>query len=128
VIARPPIARRSPASERGSTLLELAVALVPLALISLILFSVFGFTVTFARRGGAQAETAQQARLALQVMTQDLREASVAPGAIVVWSRTEGAAQDGIGFLTARPEGPGPPVLHRCQRPPKLAGSCLLPA
>jgi len=99
--------RRSRRTERGHTLLELAVAAVPLALMGLLLFSVFGFTMAYSRRGEAGVETLQQARVALYVMAAELHEASAAPGAIVVWSRADGVAVDGVGFLTARAEAPG---------------------
>lgn len=102
-------ARRRRRSEGGYTLAELAVAAVPLAIIALSLFAAFAFTVAFARRGEQQVEAVQQARLALHVIAQELREASVVPGAIIVWSREDGAAQDGVGFLTARADGPGRP-------------------
>ena len=98
-------------SEQGYTLMELAVASVPLALITLSLFAAFGFTVAFSRRGEAKVDAVQQGRLALHVMANELREASAAPGAIVIWSRDEGAAQDGVGFLTARVDGAGRPFL-----------------
>ncbi len=100
-------ARRSRRTERGHTLLELAVAAVPLGLIGLLLFSVFGFTMAYSRRGEAGVETLQQARVALHFMAAELHEASAAPGAIVVWSRADGVAVDGVGFLTARAEAPG---------------------
>ncbi len=114
-------ARRRRRSERGYTLAELAVAAVPLAIMALSLFAAFSFTVAFARRGEQRVEVVQQARLALHVMAQELREASILPGAIIVWSRDEGAPQDGVGFLTARADGPGrafatdPPGVPRWQ-------------
>ncbi len=100
-----------PLQEQGYTLLELAIAAVPLALIALSLFAAFAFTVAFARRGEQQAEVVQQARSALQFLAGELREASTAPAAIAVWSRDEGTAQDGLGFLTARTEIPGRPFV-----------------
>ncbi len=102
-------ARRRRRSERGYTLAELAVAAVPLAIIALSLFAAFSFTVAFARRGEQRVEAVRQARLALHVMAQELREASILPGAIIVWSRDDRAPQDGVGFLTARADGPGRP-------------------
>lgn len=96
-------------SERGFTLMEIVVATVPLTIVAFSLFAAFGFTVNFSRRGEAGIEAVQQARLALHFMTVELREASGARGAILTWSREDGAEQDGIGFLTARVEGPGRP-------------------
>jgi len=104
-------ARRQRLPEQGYTLMELAVAAVPLALIALSIFGAFSFTVAFTRRGEQQVEAMQQARLALQFMAQELREASTFPGAIIIWSRDEGAAQDGLGFLAARVNGPGRPFI-----------------
>ena len=101
------IARRWRPTEQGYTLMEVAVASVPLALIALSLFAVFSFTVAFSRRSEAKVEAVQQARLALHIMATELREASAAPCAIVIWSRDEGAVQEGVGFLTARIDGPG---------------------
>lgn len=98
-------------TEQGYTLMEVVVASVPLALIALLLFAVFGFTVAFSRRVEVKVEAVQQARMALHFIAQELREASAAPGAIVIWSTEEGAAQDGIGFLTARVDGPGRPFV-----------------
>jgi type II secretory pathway pseudopilin PulG len=95
--------------ERGHTLIELAIALVPLTLIGLILFSVFGFTLTFARRNEAGVERAQQARLAMHLLAQELQEATAAPGGIVLWVRDAGDAYDGVGFLAARSEEAGRP-------------------
>ncbi len=66
--------------EHGYTLIELAVAAVPLALIALSLFAAFAFTVAFARRGEQQVEAVQQARFALQFLAGELREASTTPG------------------------------------------------
>ncbi len=97
--------------EHGYTLIELTIAAVPLALIALSLFAAFGFTVAFTRRGEQQVEAVQQARLALQFMAGELREGSTAPGAILVWSDDEGTVRDGLGFLTARVDGPGRPFI-----------------
>ncbi|MBI5773256.1 MAG: hypothetical protein HZA89_05875, partial [Verrucomicrobia bacterium] len=58
-------------------------------------------------------EAVQQARFALQFMAGELREASTVPGAIIVWSTDEGAAQDGLGFLTGRAK--PPPDAHYFQ-------------
>ncbi|MGQ0550543.1 MAG: hypothetical protein ACT4PY_12845 [Armatimonadota bacterium] len=44
--------------------------------------------------------------LALHLMVNELREGSAAPGAVVIWFRDEGADYDGIGFLSARTDGP----------------------
>lgn len=96
-----------PLAERGYTLMELVVASMPLALVAFSLFAAFQFTVTFSRRGEAGVEAVQQARQALHVMANELREASAAPGAIVIWSREQGDAFDGLGFLSARVDGPG---------------------
>lgn len=96
-----------PDAECGYTLLELLVASVPLALVSLLLFSSFAFTIAFSRRGQAEVAAVQQARIALHFMAQELREASDVPRAIMVWSRSEGAARDAVGFLSARVDGPG---------------------
>lgn len=101
----PPHAR----DERGFTLLEFAVAAVPLALVGLALVASFRFTVAFSRRGEEGADVAQQAQFALQRLTTELREASAAPDAIVIWSREQGAPFDGVGFLSARLERPGRP-------------------
>lgn len=73
-------------TEQGYTLMEVVVASVPLALIALLLFAVFGFTVAFSRRVEVKVEAVQQARMALHFIAQELREASAAPGAIVIWS------------------------------------------
>ncbi|MGQ0549186.1 MAG: PulJ/GspJ family protein [Armatimonadota bacterium] len=96
-------------AEDGYTLIEIVVAAVPLTIVALSLFGAFGFTVNFSRRGEAGIEAVQQARAALHFMTTELREANSAPGAIVTWSRQAGADQDGLGFLSARSEGPGRP-------------------
>ncbi len=112
-------AQPRPPAERGYTLMEIVVAAVPLALIALSLFTAFGFTVTFSRRGEAGIEAVQQARLALHLMANELREASAAPGAIVTWSRDEGAIQDGIGFLSARADRPGRPFATEALGTPR---------
>ncbi len=104
-------ARRRGSWEQGFTLMEIAAASVPLALIGLLLFSVFGFTVSFSRRGEQQTEAVQQARMALHLMAKELRESSATPGAVVIWSRSRGAARDGVGFLVARGDAPGHPFL-----------------
>lgn len=80
---------------------------VPLALVGLLLFSAFAFTMTFSRRGQAEAAVIQQARIALHFMAQELREASDESGVIRLWSRHDGAPYDAIGFLVARVDGPG---------------------
>ena len=102
---------RPPLGERGYTLMEMAIAAVPLAIIALSLFAAFAFTIAFTRRGEQQVEAVQQVRFALQFMIGELREASTAPAAIALWSRDEGAEQDGLGFLIARPEAPGRPFI-----------------
>ncbi|MDR7518380.1 MAG: hypothetical protein QN131_00145 [Armatimonadota bacterium] len=102
---------RARASERGYTLIELVAASVPVALIGLMVFSVFAFTAAFTRRSERQTETFQEARSALHLLAAELRESSTAPGALMVWSRDEGAPNDGIGFLAARAESPGRPFL-----------------
>lgn len=99
-------ARLRLATEQGNTLMEIVAASVPLALIGLLLFSAFGFTVAFSRRGGVQVEAIQQARIALHLLARELHESSAAPDAIIIWSRNAGAARDGVGFLTARVDGP----------------------
>lgn len=98
-------------TERGYTLMEIVVAAVPLALIGLSLFSAFSFTVAFSRRGEGNVEAVREARMALHYLAQELREAGATPGAIVVWSREEGDSVDGVGFLTARVDGPGRPFV-----------------
>lgn len=102
------IARR-PTGESGFTLMEIVVASVPLAIVAFSLFAAFGFTVSFSRRGEAGIEAVQEARQALHFMAVEVREASGARGAILTWSRQDGAEQDGLGFLSARLEGPGRP-------------------
>lgn len=96
-------------TERGYTLMEIVVAAVPLSLVALSLFTAFGFTVSFSRRGEAGIEATGQGRLALHHLANELREASAAPGAIVTWSRGDGSEGDGIGFLSARADAPGRP-------------------
>ncbi len=97
--------------ERGYTLIEIAVAAVPFAIIALSLLAAFGFTVTFTLRSEAKIDAVRQAGLALQILAQELHEASAAPGAIITWSSDEGAAQNGIGFRAARENGPGGPFV-----------------
>lgn len=87
--------------------MEIVVAAVPLTMVAFSLFAAFGFTVNFSRRGEVGIEAVQQARQALHFMTVELREASGERGAILIWSRQNGAEQYGLGFLTARVEGPG---------------------
>ncbi|MGQ0571578.1 MAG: hypothetical protein ACT4P5_18915 [Armatimonadota bacterium] len=94
-------------TEQGYTLMEIVTVSVPFALLALSLFAVFMFTLTFSGRVGGDAEAVRQGRLTLQRMVNELRETSAAPGSIVIWSRDEGAAQDGVGFLAARVNGPG---------------------
>lgn len=95
--------------QRGYSLIELAVASASFAIVGLLLFSVFVFTSRFAHRSEARVDAFQEARLALQVMASELREASVLPNALVIWSRDEGDANDAVGFLSARMEGSGRP-------------------
>ncbi len=97
--------------ERGYTLIEIAVAALPFAIIALSLLAAFGFTVMFTLRSEAKIDAVRQAGLALQILAQELREASVAPGAIITWSSDKGDSQDGIGFLAARENRPGRPFV-----------------
>jgi type II secretory pathway pseudopilin PulG len=97
--------------ERGYTLIEISVAALPFAIIALSLLGAFGFTVRFTLRSEARIDAVRQADLALQVLARELHEASAAPGAIVTWSSDEGAAQDGVAFLSAREDGPGRPFM-----------------
>ncbi len=99
--------RLRPAPQAGFTLMEIVIAAAPLLLFSLTLFAAFQFTLGFSRRGDEGVEAVQQARLALHLMANELREAGAAPGEIVTWSRADGDAIDGIAFLTARANGPG---------------------
>ncbi len=106
-------------TEQGYTLMEVVAASVPLALIGLLLFAAFSFTVSFSRRREATMEAVQQARTALHLIARDLRETSAAPGAIIIWSREEGAPQDGLGFLTPRVDEPGRPFLTDADGTPR---------
>ncbi|MGQ0571358.1 MAG: PulJ/GspJ family protein [Armatimonadota bacterium] len=100
--------RRRP-TEHGYTLMEVAVVVAPMALIALSLFAAFRFTVLFSQRIGTGVEALQQARLAMSRVSAELREADATPGAIVIFSRDAGDAQDGVGFFSARLERAGRP-------------------
>ena len=102
-------------AERGYTLVEVAVAAVPMAVIALSLFAAFGFTVTFARRAETQVEELQRAAVGLSFLARELSEASAALGrrGALVSTRRRGSRCTGLSHRPAR--GSGPALRHRAR-------------
>lgn len=94
--------RASRRSERGFTIMELLVGLTMGGLVGSLLFAVWTFTISFARRGGVEVEAQQFGRIAVATLARELREAKTGPEAIAVWSTEEDAPVDAIGFVSAR--------------------------
>jgi prepilin-type N-terminal cleavage/methylation domain-containing protein len=97
----------------GFTLIELAVAMGVSTILAMLVFGVTTFSITFTRRGAADVETAQLARIALSVMVQELREAHASAQAVAIWPGGEGAATNpsppALAFISARQEVAGRP-------------------
>jgi prepilin-type N-terminal cleavage/methylation domain-containing protein len=98
---------------RGFTLIELAVAMGVSAILAMLVFGVTTFSITFTRRGAADLETAQLARIALSTMVQELREAHAGAHAVAIWPEAADASGDtslpALAFISARQEVAGRP-------------------
>ncbi len=96
-------------SERGYSLIELAVAMGVFGIIGTLVGAVLVSTISFTRRGAAETETQQLARLALSQMSQELRETRGALEAVTIWPAASDEPFEAIGFMSAREEAAGRP-------------------
>jgi len=94
-------------AQGGYTLVELIVAMGISAILGMIVFAVVVFSIGFARRGAAEVEGAQFARIALSQMVRDLREARGGADAVAIWPEAGEGTFRAIGFVSARQEAGG---------------------
>jgi hypothetical protein len=90
--------------QRGFTLVEVMMWCVIAALVSSGFFTVWTFTQRFTQRGRSDVEAQQMARIVVETITNDLREALAVPEAFALWSPADGAPLDAIGLVSARRE------------------------
>ena len=104
---RPPLRGRR--AETGYTLIALAVAAGVCAIIGSLLAAVLVILIRFNSRGASEVETERLARIALDHLTGELREAPAGTGTFAAWPWDDGQGFRAIGFVSARQETGGRP-------------------